>query len=275
MATTYIFFFLLSLAVLLPSVKSFSSASSSSSNSNTVLWNSGVWPFAQRPWIALLEKGVEFEHKLIDLSNKPHDFLEKYQDASGRAYGAGLVPLLEHDGNLVIESDVVAKYVSQHIEGVNGRGQDMYPTNNEADEELIKLFVNSWEQVTDTYYSVLTATSEKEVKTHKTSFIQSLGVINNLLKQRNGGAFLIGSTFSYAECISAPWIQRFYVTLPYFRGIDFEEDLLNSFDLLPIWMGEVCDRPSCVESKCPEQEMIAACKRYYVSFVSPGAKGSL
>jgi glutathione S-transferase len=274
-ANTYIFFVLL--AALLPSVKSFSSAASSSSsskNSNIVLWNSGVWPFAQRPWIALLEKGVEFEHKLIDLSNKPRDFLERYQAASGRAYGAGLVPLLEHDGNLVIESDVVAKYVSQHIKGVDGRGNDLYPTNK-ADEELIKSFMNNWGHVTDTYYSVLTATSEKEVKKRKTSFIQSLDIINNLLKQRSSGAFLLGSAFSYAECISAPWIQRFYVTLPYFRGIDFEEDILNSFDLLPQWMGAVCGRPSCMVSICPEEEMIAACKRYYVSYISPRASGFL
>ena len=201
--------------------------------------------------------------------------MEKYAAASGRAYGAGLVPLLEYDGNLVIESDVVAKYVSQHIEGVNGRGTDMYPTNNEADEELVMSFVDSWRHVTDTYYSVLTATSEKEVKKRKTSFIQSLDIINNLLKERDGGAFMLGSTFSYAECISAPWVQRFYVTLPYFRAIDFEEDILKSFDLLPLWMGAVCNRPSCVASKCPEEEMIAACKRYYVSFISPGAKGSL
>eukprot|EP00986_Skeletonema_menzelii_P015987 scaffold13247_cov154-Skeletonema_menzelii.AAC.2 len=162
-----------------------------------------------------------------------------------------LVPLLEHGDNLVIESEAVSKYVSQHIEGGSGRGGDMYPTNNEADEELIMSFMDSWSHVTDTYYSVLTATSEKEVKKRKTSFIQSL------------------------ECISAPWIQRFYTTLPYFRGIDFEEDVLKSFDVLPLWMGAVCDRPSCVASKCPEEEMIAACKRYYVTFVSPGANGSL
>lgn len=201
--------------------------------------------------------------------------MEKYAAASGRDYGAGLVPLLEHDGNLVIESDVVAKYVSQHIEGVNGRGDDMYPTNNAADEALVLSFVDSWSHVTDTYYSVLTATSEKEVKKRKTSFIQSLDIINNLLTERDRGPFMLGSKFSYAECISAPWVQRFYVTLPYFRGIDFEEDILNRFDLLPLWMGAVCDRPSCVSSKCPEGEMIAACKRYYVSFLSPGAKGSL
>ena len=60
----------------------------------------------------MLEKDVPFKHVLIDLSNKPTEFLDKYQLASGNR--RGLVPLLEHDDNLVIESDVVAKYVAQN-----------------------------------------------------------------------------------------------------------------------------------------------------------------
>jgi glutathione S-transferase len=101
-----------------------------------------------------------------------------------------------------------------------------------------------------------------------------LAVVDDLLRDRTGD-FILGENFSYAECIAAPWIQRCYVTLPYFRGIDFEDDILSRFDFMSTWMRAVCDRPSCVTSRCPESEMIAACKRYYVSFVSPGATGTL
>ena len=85
----------------------------------------------------------------------------------------------------------------------------------------------------------------------------------------------MGEHFSHAECISAPWIQRAYVTLPYFRGIDLENDILSKMDRVSKWMAAVCERPSCVESRCPESEMIAAAKRYYVSFVSDEATGYL
>lgn len=199
--------------------------------------------------------------------------MEAYQRASGRAYGAGLVPLLEHGDELVIESDVVAKYVAQNIRGANGQGDELYPNDKEG-EELVNSFLQKWDRVTDTYYSLLCATSESEVQRRKNSYIESLGAIDNLLR-RNGGSYLLGSNFSHAECISAPWIQRFYVTLPYFRGIDFEEEILSNFDCLSTWMRAVCSRPSCIDSRCPEEEMIAACKRYYVSFLSPGAIGSL
>ena len=223
----------------------------------------------------MLEKGVNFEHKLIDLSNKPADFLEKYQLASGRSYGSGLVPLLEHGDKLVIESDVVTKYISKHIKGV-GKGDGLYPTNEE-DVELINTFLDEWGSVTDRYYSILTATSQKEVDRCVAKWAQRLETIESILKQRTTGDYLLGTDVSYAECISAPWIQRFYVTLPYFRGINFHDDILlaNNLQCLSEWMDKVCNRPSCIESKCPEDEMIAACKRYYVSYISPNASGVL
>jgi len=213
---------------------------------------------------------------LIDLSDKPADFLEKYQLASGRSYGSGLVPLLEHRDKLVIESDVVTKYVSKHIEGVDRKGDGLYPNNTE-DEELIDTFLDEWGSITDRYYSILTATSQQEVDRCVATWIQSLETIERILKQRTTGDYLLGTDFSYAECISAPWIQRFYVTLPYFRGINFHDDILlaNNFHCLSKWMNKVCNRSSCIESKCPEEEMIAACKRYYVSFISPNASGFL
>ena len=74
--------------------------------------------------------------------------------------------------------------------------------------------------------------------------------------------------------MAAPWVQRFFVTLPYFRGIDFD-DVLRAFDALPGWTRAVRDRASCRESICPEGEMLDAAKRYYVSYLSPGATGRL
>mmetsp|Transcript_9650 Transcript_9650/g.14883 ORF Transcript_9650/g.14883 Transcript_9650/m.14883 type:complete len:135 (-) Transcript_9650:334-738(-) len=131
-----------------------------------------------------------------------------------------------------------------------------------------------WQDVTDTYYDLLRATSQKEVETQEAAFVKSLASIDALLHYKPGD-FILGENFSYAECIAAPWIQRFYVTLPYFRGIDFENDTLSRFKFLSSWMKAVCDRPSCVTSICPQNEMIAAGKRYYVSFLSPKATGTL
>ena len=72
------------------------------------LWNSGVCPFAQRVWIALLELETPFTHQIIDLADKPSEFLRLSELASG-SKDKSTVPLLETGtGEVVSESlDIV------------------------------------------------------------------------------------------------------------------------------------------------------------------------
>jgi hypothetical protein len=74
-----------------------------------------------------LEKEVNFEHKIIDLSNKPPAFVDKYALAVGNTETRAKVPLLEYKDRLVVESDVVSKFVAQEIGSVDA----MYPKNDE------------------------------------------------------------------------------------------------------------------------------------------------
>lgn len=212
------------------------------------------------------------------MSNKPSTFLSKYKQASG-GYGSGLVPLLEHGEKLVIESDVVAKYIAQNIPHANGKKDYLYPDSDIQACHLIDSFLSKWYLATDRYYDLLCARSMNEVKTTKLDFFNALksleDILNNeMIDEYQGGPFLLGKHFSLAECISAPWVQRFFVTLPYFRDIDVDSEL-KSMNRLSTWMNATRERPSVVASKCPTDEMIAAAKRYYVSFITPGAKGRL
>jgi len=212
--------------------------------------------------------------------------VNKYQLASG-GYGSGLVPLLEHGDNLVIESDIVAKYIAQNIVGGGGEaaaGDFLYPQDNGDDNDdnafiLIDEFLAQWYPTTDIYYDLLRARSLKESKRRQKDFMDALMSLEQIFtheQQHHQGNFLLGDKFSLAECISAPWVQRFYVTLPYFRNIDFPQEMESmGLERLSRWMQAVCDRPSVVTSKCPEEEMIAAAKRYYVSYITPGAPGYL
>jgi glutathione S-transferase len=209
-----------------------------------------------------------FEHRLIDLSDKPDDFLEKYRLAAGSPVASGMVPLLEHQEQLVIESDIVAKYVAQNV----GENDDMYPaTTNPKACQTIDQFLSTWYPIVDKYYHLLGARSVKSAKKSQEIFADSLSVLEPQL----GDQFLLGDTFSLAECICAPWVQRFFVTLPYFRGVDFQEQILSPYPNVARWMATVSSRPSVLESKCDEEEMLNAARRYYVSFVSPGAPGRL
>ena len=173
--------------------------------------------------------------------------------------------MLEHDGQYVIESSVVARYIAQHI-----GGPELYPRTPD-DLERIERFLSRWTEVETTYYDLLRASSDAQVEERRALFVDRLAAVDELLDR---APFLLGDDFSFAECIAGPWVQRFFVTLPYFRGIDFD-DVLRAFDSLAAWTHAVRDRASCQESICPEGEMLDAAKRYYVSYPSPGATGHL
>ena len=166
----------------------------------------------------------------------------------------------------MIESTVVARYIAQNV-----GGPELYPRTPD-DLDRIERFLSIWADVETTYYDLLRASSDAQVEERRAVFVERLAAVDELLDR---APFLLGDDFSFAECVAAPWVQRFFVTLPYFRGIDFEGDVLRAFDSLAAWTRAVRDRASCQESICPEGEMLDAAKRYYVSYLSPGATGRL
>lgn len=64
-----------------------------------------VCPFAQRTLIALLEKGIDYEHIEIDLRNKP-DWFEEVSPYSK-------VPVLRHGDVTIYESSIVNEYLDE------------------------------------------------------------------------------------------------------------------------------------------------------------------
>mmetsp|Transcript_26595 Transcript_26595/g.37455 ORF Transcript_26595/g.37455 Transcript_26595/m.37455 type:complete len:151 (+) Transcript_26595:389-841(+) len=150
----------------------------------------------------------------------------------------------------------------------------MYPAQDAESRLRIDNFLKCWDSVVDSYYTYLCASSESSAKSGQEEFSESLVKLEEQLS--GDGHFCLGKTFSIAECIAAPWVQRFFVTLPYFRGVDFSQDVLPArCKKVARWMSAVRERPSVIASACPEDEMLEAAKKYYVSFVSPGAPGVL
>ena len=100
-------------------------------------------------------------------------------------------------------------------------------------------------------------------------FVDALRSVDELLSTREG-PYLLGDDVSLAECIAAPWIQRWHVTLPKFRKTNLYDDLLGPSGLRRVaaWTRAVAQRPSAIATAAPEAEMIAAAERYYVSFVT-------
>ena len=167
-----------------------------------MLWNSGVLPYAQRAWITLEEKNIEFEYKIIDLSNKPQEFLDKYEIAWGGRGASAKVPLLEYGDTLVVESSDVAKFTAQNI----GNNTDMYPFE---DAEFIDQFIDAFDLTIQDYYSFLTAMSDTEVEAAKDPLRESLNTLEEFFSS-DDGPFVLGDKFSVAESFAAPWVHRFF-----------------------------------------------------------------
>lgn len=242
----------------------------------------------------MLEQSVPFEHKIIDLSIKPTEFINKYAEAVGGATTgiSAKVPLLEHgDNTKVVESDVVTKYIAQNI----GPDDRMYPVvvqndpTSRRNRKRVDEFLNSFDTVMDTYYDFLLAMSNAEVDQAKHCFYNALCNLQyNLLSEQDDddyGPFCLGNQFSVAECIAAPWVHRFSLTIPYFRGVSVlttsnNNDNNNHNDnieklILPSkvsnWMDAVLARPSVQATNGKVNYVLQSTENYYVRYITPGS----
>jgi len=87
---------------------------------------------------------------------------------------------------------------------------------------------------------------------------------------------LLGSQFSLAECVAAPWAERMILMLPYWRGLSVLDLCQQSgCPRTAAWLEAVAARPSVAATSAGEREMARAARQYYVTHVSPGAPGEL
>lgn len=202
--------------------------------------------------------------------------MDKYDRATNGSGARAKVPLLEHGSKLVVESADVVKYVAQNVPGKYQDGDQMYPMKNEASRRKIDDFLEAWDRVVETYYQYLRAANEHEVQSTEPKFVASLEELDRKIEQfETPGPFLLGSDlFSAAECIAAPWVQRLYTTLPYFRGLEIQDLVPAKCQRVLQWLEAVKERKSVIATSCPQENLISATKRYFVVYVTPGSPAS-
>jgi len=233
------------------------------------LWNSGVCPFAQRVWIALLELETPFTHEKIDLSSKPDEFLALSEKAGGTAK----VPLLEIGEEVVCESMDIVRLL--------GKDTRLLPPQGDGHiDEFIDVWVG---KVEPAYYDLLRAPSEQQAQARRYPLLMALSEVENRLLMRQGmdsegmgSSTFLCDDFSLAECVAAPSAERMLAMLPHWRALDLPSFAQQSgLDRTRRWLLAVAEHPSVVESSAGEEEMARASRRYYVEHVSPGAPGVL
>jgi len=187
---------------------------------------------------------------LIDLQNKPDDFVSLHRTAISDPNGRGVVPVLEcDDGNTVLaESIVILEYLDDLSPGIETSAEQRARARLFA--TLFGGRLSSMPILKEELGSEGEAKAVERLRT-------DLRAMDAFLSATGPGPFLF-SEFGYAEAAVAPFAQRLAIVLPGVRPqlsvrAWMEEDQL---DRLCGWMDAVCSRSSCVDTLPPPDELV-------------------
>lgn len=175
------------------------------------LYGANVCPFVHRTRLLLAEKGIEHEYVAIDLANKPdwyHDVLP-----------TGKVPLLEHDGHRIWESDIICEYLEEAFDGPEFMPQDP------GQRAEVRLLVN-WggSNLIPPFYKFLANQDRSKDSELSNQLLDVLKDLDQKLGEKPGPFFF--SQISLADLELYPWFERMCV-LEHYRGFQVPSELKN------------------------------------------------
>ena len=200
---------------------------------NPTLYHTDASTCSQRARLALDEKGVEWTSREIDLvagQHKAADYLAINPQ--------GLIPSLEHDGNVILETTIINEYIDEVFDG-----PDLLPKTaaeraqcrlwpKYADENVHKaisvliyatLIRNARKDMLESeVLAIINATEDEELKqSRRDTYLHGLDAPISILATKKSLAFLdemekalyeqdwlCGHHFSLAECSIIPYVAR-------------------------------------------------------------------
>lgn len=196
-----------------------------------------------------MEKALAHEKTIVDLQDKPDEFVEVHRKALSNPNARGVVPVLEGEGGFVLaESMVILDYL-----------EELAPADGMTAEQRarMRLFAALFPGRLSSFPILKTDPGSDAEAAAVSKLRDDLRAMNAFLQETGPGPFLFGEAFSYAEFAAAPFAQRLSIVLPGLRPALslkawMEEDGLER---LVKWMDAVCAQPSCVETLPPPQEL--------------------
>jgi glutathione S-transferase len=187
------------------------------------LYDAARCPYCARVRIVLAEKGIPYDPVEIDLDDRPAWL--------GTKNPAGLVPVLEEDGGLVLpESRVIMEYL-----------EERYPEpallpEDAAARAFVRLRFERFGSLSRPYYDALRGRAPADAL---------LAVLAELDADLEAQPFLGGSSYGLADIAYVPWILRAEARL----GVD-----LRALPALAAWRDRLAERPAVAA----ELELVAA-----------------
>jgi len=179
-------------------------------------------PFAQRAWIAFLEKESDPEHPKLFNYREVNYFNKSLPETKEFLKVHNTVPAgYDTQGNPLRESMPIVYYADQ----LRPKQNPLQPVSDEGKERMKKLitkFTTGAADVTVPLYQLLMEADPKKGATHSAKLLSAYAELSREL-QASGGPFLMGEQFTVADIALIPFIQRALTLLPHFRGFSVPE----------------------------------------------------
>ncbi|BFZ05230.1 hypothetical protein BsWGS_08268 [Bradybaena similaris] len=226
----------------------------SSDKKEVQLYCSWFCPFAQRAWIALLEKKVDFEYIEVDPYNKTPEFLV--------VNPRGLVPAIVHKGRSVYESPICVEYVDE----VWKHEPKLLPRDpyNRAVARIWVDFIAK--KIIPVFYRMIQKQGKQEQDEAKVELLANLETVTQAMSKTE--PFFFGKKFGIVDIILVSYLARLYI-LKHYRNFEVPHD--ERFARFYTWYEAAQNRPS-VKSTVPDPEKILV---RYAKYADNTAKSEL
>lgn len=235
--------------------------------------------------ISLAEHSLAHETRLIDLQNKPADFLAVFaagcadpSPAPSSGWARAKVPVLEAGDDVLLESQIICEYLEE-MAGAPQTGTFISGGEAAARRARSRLWAANFPSAIS-YIPILRAEEGSDEEAAAVDALrEGMRSMERFLAATQGaeagGPFLHGQHFSLAEICTAPMALRFMAVLPGLRpSLDptrmLEEDGLHR---LRAWLEAVCLRPSCVATAPPPAELVTGYSSFLAKLKAGGYGG--
>ena len=195
-----------------------------------------------------------------DLQNKSEDFIKTYQrvNPGGRAK----VPVLEIDGETLVESSVTVEYLAERS------GAPFYPASA-AKRASARLMAEI--QPFQNYFAFIKVRDDKEKLAEKVAeFEEAVAAFETFLEIHQGaseGPFLCGSDLCFGEANMAPFVARAIPNLRHFCDVDVKE-ICKRHPRVNRLVTAILERPSVAATRPSDDEIVAGMTRMMKMFAA-------
>jgi len=194
-----------------------------------------------------------------DLQNKSEEFLKVYKTVNPG--GRAKVPVLEIDGNTLVESSVTVEYLAERA------GAPFYPADA-AKRASARLMAEI--QPFQNYFAFIKVRDDKDALAKKVAeFEEAVAAFEAFLEihQDSEGPFLCGGDMCFSEAMIAPFVCRSIPNLKHFCDVDVKE-ICKRHPRVNRLVTAILDRPSVASTRPSDDEIVAGMTRMMKMFAS-------